>query len=116
MEMAARIEFQGLAPTEQIRAAVAGQIEALEKRYGRLTSCRVVIKGPSERHRNGGQFAVHLRLAFPGGEIDVARTPDTDERHADLAFAVNDAFKRARRILQDKVRRQRGGTKSHASP
>jgi hypothetical protein len=114
MQPVAQIEFQGVDPSEQVRAAIAAHVGALEMRYGRLTACRVVIKGPGERHRNGGHYAVHLKLVLPGGELDIARTPAADERHADLIFALNDAFKRARRQLQDKVQRQRGEIKTHS--
>jgi phage shock protein A len=37
---------------------------------------------------------------------------DADQRHADVNFAINDAFKRARR-LQDQVRRLQGHVKTH---
>jgi cold shock CspA family protein len=36
-----------------------------------------------------------------------------DERQADLSFAINDAFKHARRRLQDHVRRMQGQVKQH---
>ena len=38
---------------------------------------------------------------------------DADQRHADVNFAINDAFKRARRRLQDQVRRLQGHVKTH---
>ena len=115
METVAQIEFLDVAPTDPVREAIAAHVAGLERRYGRLTSCRVLIKGPGERHRNGGHYEVRLRLGLPGGEIDVARTPAADERHGDLTFALNDAFKRARRQLDEKVRRQRGETKAHSA-
>ena len=46
-----------------------------------------------------------LRLELPDGrEVNVERTPTADERHADLTFAIDDAFKHARQQLQDQVR------------
>jgi cold shock CspA family protein len=48
-----------------------------------------------------------------GREVDISRTPNADERHSDLSFAINDAFKRARRRLQDRVRRLQGQVKQH---
>jgi len=36
-----------------------------------------------------------------------------NERHADVRFALNDAFKHARRQLQDRVRRVQGQVKHH---
>jgi hypothetical protein len=36
-----------------------------------------------------------------------------DERHSDLPFAINDAFHRARRQLQDHVRKLQGEIKTN---
>jgi ribosome-associated translation inhibitor RaiA len=114
MKTPAEIEFQAMKPTEVVRSTIAEHIAALELRFGRITACRVVLKGPSEHHRNGGLYEVNIRLALPEGrEVDVARTPTADKRHADVNFALNDAFKRARRQLQDQVRRLQGQVKAH---
>lgn len=69
------------------------------------------MRGPGDRHKTGGQYQVSIRLALPEGrEVDVGRTPKEDERYADLTFALDDAFKRARRQLQDQVRVMHGQT------
>jgi cold shock CspA family protein len=89
-------------------------VAELEKRFGRVTACRVVLKGPGGHHHTGGLYEVNIRLALPDGrEVNVGRTAQADERHSDLTFAVNDAFKRARRRLQDHVRRLQGQVKHH---
>ncbi|HEY4738081.1 MAG TPA: cold shock domain-containing protein, partial [Xanthobacteraceae bacterium] len=63
-----------------------------------------------------GLYEIKIHLALPEGrEVSVARTPPADERHADLTFAINDAFKHARRQLQDHVRRMQGQVKHHES-
>ena len=114
MEAPAQIDFQGIEPSESVRQTIAAHIAGLEQRYGRLTACRVVLEGPGGHHRTGGLYEVNIRLALPDGrEVDVGRTATADERHADLDFAVNNAFKRARRRLQDKVRRMQGQVKVH---
>ena len=62
----------------------------------------------------GGLYDIHIRLALPDGrEVNVERTAPADERRADLNFAINDAFKRARRQLQDQARRTQGQVKHH---
>jgi cold shock CspA family protein len=45
--------------------------------------------------------------------VNVGTTPPADERHADVLFALGDAFRRARRQLQDHARRMRGQVKTH---
>lgn len=118
MQTPLQIDFQGMEPREPLRAAIARHVADLEDKFGRVTACRVVLKAPGERHRSGGLYEVNIRLVLPDGkEVAVARTPHADERHADLDFALNDAFKRARRRLQDAVRRLQGQVKTHeASP
>jgi hypothetical protein len=114
METPVHIDFQGMEPKEKLHAAIARHVAELGKRFGRITACRVVLKGPGQHHRTGGLFEVHIRLALPDEkEVNVGHKPDSDERHADVNFAINDAFKRARRGLQDQVRRLQGHVKTH---
>ncbi|MFI5014369.1 MAG: cold shock domain-containing protein [Hyphomicrobiales bacterium] len=114
MQTPVEIDFQGMAGTAGIQADIARHVAELEERYGRVTACRVVLKGPGAHHSTGGLYEVNIRLALPNGrEVNVERTAQADERHADLTFALNDAFKRARRRLQDQVRRLQGQVKRH---
>lgn len=117
MQTPLEIQFQGMKGTPAIQEAVAAHVAQLEKRWGRITACRVVVKGPGQHHRTGGLYEVHIRLALPDGrEVNVQRTPPADERHSNLDFALNDAFKHARRQLQDRVRRAQGLIKHHEGP
>ena len=114
MQTSPEIEFQGMAASAQIQSAIEKHIAGLEQLWGRITACRVVLKGPGLRHRKGGLYEVHIRLALPDGrEVNVERTPPADERYSDVDFALNNAFKRARRQLQDTHRRTQGQVKCH---
>jgi cold shock CspA family protein/ribosome-associated translation inhibitor RaiA len=117
MQTSPEIEFQGLAAAPEIKEEIAGHVAQLEERYGRITACRVVVKAPGQHHHKGGLYDVHIRLVLPDGrEVNVQRTPPADKRNADLVFALNDAFKHARRQLQDQVRRMQGHVKQHEGP
>lgn len=114
MQTPVELEFQEMAASPAVQQSIADHVDKLEKRYGRITACRIVVKGPGDRHQTGGLYDINIRLALPDGrEVNIGRTPKADERHSDLAFAINDAFKRARRRLQDKARRMEGKVKSH---
>ncbi|WP_291607634.1 HPF/RaiA family ribosome-associated protein [Bradyrhizobium sp.] len=114
MQTPAQIEFENLTATPELRGAIDQHLSELEERFGRATAGRIVVRGPGDRHQTGGQYQVSIRLALPEGrEVNVGRTPKEDERYSDLTFAVDNAFKRARRQLQDQVRLLRGQTKHH---
>jgi len=115
METPAQIEFEDIQASAGLQGVVDRHIAELENHFGRITAAHIVVKGPGERHQTGGQYQVSVRLSLPDGrEVDVGRTPKEDERYADLTFAVDDAFKRARRQLQDQTRIMRGDVKHHA--
>lgn len=114
MQQPVQIDFQGMDVDEQMRASIKRHVEALEQRFGRVTSCRVLVKAPGGHHLMGGLYEIHIRLTLPNGrKVEISHTPQTDERYADKAFALNDAFKRARRQLQDQVRHLQGQVKTH---
>ena len=114
MQTPAEVEFEGVQVSAELRTAIDQHIAELESRFGRITAARVAVRGPGERHQTGGQYLVSIRLALPDGrEVDVGRTPKADERYGDLTFAVNNAFKRARRQLQDRARRMQSQVKHH---
>ncbi len=114
MQTPTQVEFKNLTPTPALQVAIDQHISELEEKYGRVTAGRIIVRGPGDRHKTGGQYQVRIRLALPEGrEVNVGRTPEEDERYADLTFAVDDAFKRARRQLQDQARLMRGQTKLH---
>jgi ribosome-associated translation inhibitor RaiA len=117
MQTPIEVDFQGMDANEETQGAVAKHIAQLEDRFGRLTAGRVVVKAPSGHHRTGGQYEINIHLALPEGrDVNIDRTPQNDERYADLPFALNDAFKRARRQLQDQVDRMKGDVKRHGGP
>lgn len=114
MQTPLELDFQGIAARADFQAEISKHVAALEDRFGRATACRVVVKAPGGHHHTGGLYEINIRMALPDGrEVNVDRTATADERHSDLSFAINDAFKRARRQLQDNARELQGQVKTH---
>ena len=55
---AVEIDFQGMSGTPEVHASIEKHVAELEQRYGRVTACRVVLKGPGGHHRTGGLYEV----------------------------------------------------------
>jgi hypothetical protein len=104
-----RIDFIAMDGTPELRGAIERHLAKLLERQGPVRGCHVAIKAPGP-HQRGGRYEVSLRLApAEGPEVVVGAPPRDDARHADLDFAIDDAFRRARRRLQDQARRLREG-------
>jgi ribosome-associated translation inhibitor RaiA len=93
----------------RIRAAAA----KLEQFYDRVVGCRVVVEAPHRHHHKGNLYRVRMYITVPGGEIDVSRNPEENHAHEDPYVAIRDAFKAARRRLEDYARQRRGVAKTH---
>jgi len=114
METPVEIDFERCEDVALYRARIEDRIAMLESRFGRITACRVTMRGPGGHHKTGGPFEVTIHLELPGGrQVDIDRSPSRDERYGDPMFAINDSFKRARRVLLDNVRHHLQGKVKH---
>jgi len=115
MQVPVELVFQHCDPTDEIRSAVARQVERLERFSDRITSCRVVVAGPHSRHRQGDLYEVDVRIAMPGRKDVVVgkRREDAPERQHPLV-AIREAFDLAVRQIEDAMRDMEGVVKEHA--
>jgi ribosome-associated translation inhibitor RaiA len=112
METPLRISFQGSDVSEALNQMIVEHVDALEHLYGRLTACHVIIKVPDKHHRTSGLYNANIHLTLPGGiDINIDHTPQADDRFSSPQFAVNDAFRRAKRLVKEHVHKQRGDVK-----
>ena len=131
MILPVQITFRNMPPSDAVAARVQEEAEKLDEFYKRITSCRVIVEVPHRHHTLGEQVHVRIELGVPGGEIVVRHEPtlhsavqrsgeeewekhlEANPQHKDIGVAIRDAFKAARRRLQDYARRQRGQVKVH---
>jgi len=133
MTLPLQISFRNLKPSEAVEARVREEVAKLETFYKGIMRCRVVVELPHKHHKKGDLYHVRIDMTVPGAELVVKREPSlhaalrqgdaekqvkSDEAHAahkDVFVVIRDAFKEARRQLQDYARRLRGQTKAHGS-
>jgi len=73
MQVPVEIEFQEMVASPAVQELVLNDMKKLEKRYGRATAGRIVVKGPGERHQTGGLYDVNIHLTLPNGrEVNMA--------------------------------------------
>jgi ribosome-associated translation inhibitor RaiA len=113
METPLKISFQGGDTSEALQQLIVEHVDSLEQLYGRLTACHVVIKIPDKHHRTSGLFSANIHMTLPGGiDINIDQTPQADDRFSSPQFAVNDSFRRAKRLLKERAQKQRGAVKT----
>jgi ribosomal subunit interface protein len=116
MQLQLQITFRHMATSDAVASHIRERVEALERFFGRITSCRVVVECRHPRRRQGNLFRVRVDLKVPGREIAVGRDPAAHHAHEDIHVAVRDAFDTTRRLLEDHARESRGRVKLHSVP
>jgi len=113
MKTELRVSYQGGETSDALTNLIHEHVEGLEKLHGRMTACHVTVQVPDRHHRSNNLYAVNIHIVLPGGiNIDIDHTPQVDDRFAIPQFAVNDAFRRAKRALRDRAKKQRGEVKT----
>jgi ribosomal subunit interface protein len=116
MQLPLQITFRNLDASPTVEEKVRERVEELERFFGRIMSCRVVIEAPTRRRHKGRLYHIRVDLKVPGKEIVVKRDPPEHHAHEDIYVAVRDCFDAVRRQLEDHARQRRGDTKIHEAP
>jgi ribosomal subunit interface protein len=116
MQAPLEIVFHNVDRSPAVEAAVRERAAKLELFAENITSCRVTVEAPHRNHQQGNLYTVRVDLRFPGGEIIANRSPSENHAHEDVYVALRDAFKAARRQLQDRQHVRRGDVKPHEAP
>lgn len=114
MQTPVDITFRGMPKSLAAEASVTRWVDRLARAFGRILRCTVVIEVPHRSQRQGQTFHVRVEIAIPDHVVEVSRDPGIDHTHEDLYMAISDAFRAARRQLQDRTQIQRGEIKLHA--
>jgi cold shock CspA family protein/ribosome-associated translation inhibitor RaiA len=116
MQQPLEITFRDIPRSEALEANIREKAGKLDQFYEKIMACHVIVERPHGHHHQGQLYHVRIDLTVPGGEMVIKRDPKEHHAHEDPYVAVRDAFKAARRKLQDFARKQRGDIKSHEMP
>ena len=108
MKIPLQITARNFDLTETIEDAIREKAQKLDLFYDQIMRCRVLVEAPHRRHHKGVLFNTRIDITVPGGEIVIKREP-----HEDLYVSIGDAFRAAKRQIEDYTRQQRGDVKHH---
>jgi ribosome-associated translation inhibitor RaiA len=101
-------------------AALEARIRELATRLDRFSEhimrCRVVVEPLSRHSHQGALHDVRIDITLPDEEIAIRHAHFGDHSHEDPYVALRDAFRAARRKLEDYERKHRLDVKAHIAP
>jgi len=110
------ITFRHMDPSPALEARIGELAERLDKFSAQIMHCHVIVEAPPKHQHQGGLFEVRIDLTVPDREIAIRRSHPIRHSHEDPYVALRDAFRAARRKLEDYERERRPPAKTHIGP
>lgn len=116
MSFPVEVRFRDMEPSPALEQFARKWAAKLGRIHERIARCEVVIDRPHQHQHQGRRVHVRLALEIPGPDIVVSHGQEADGAHEDAYVAVRDAFRAARRQLDQHARRVRGAEQEEARP
>ena len=113
MQLPLQITFRNMGPSEAVEANIRKWAAKLDRICDNIMRCKVVVEAPLKHKRQGGHFHTRIDITVPGGEFVINREPDPHHSYEDVYVSIRDAFKSAKRQLEEYVNRRKGHVKTH---
>ena len=106
MHTSVEIHFHGIEKSEAVEERVREKVSKLEKHFGRMTRCRVVLEAPHRNPQKPKVFQVKIELGMPHRRpVIVRHEREGSHAHEELPLAIRDAFNAAQRKVDGESRK-----------
>lgn len=109
-----QITFRHMEPSPALETRIRELAARLERFSTHIMRCHVVVEPPAHHQHQGLLHDFRMSITLPDGEIAIRHAHPADHAHEDPYVALRDAFRAARRQLEDYERKRRGQVKSRA--
>jgi ribosomal subunit interface protein len=107
MRFALQITFRHMEPSPALETRIRELVTRLEKFSEHIMRCHVIVEPPAHHQHRGFLYDFTVDITLPGEEIAIRHAHPADHAHEDPYVALRDAFRAARRKLEDYERKRR---------
>ena len=116
MRLPLQVTFRHMEPSSALETRIRELAAKLEKFSEHVVRCHIVVELPAHHQHRGLPYDFRIDITVPDGEITIRHARPTDRAHEDPYVALRDAFRAARRKLEDYERKRRCDVKRHSLP
>ena len=113
MKLPLQITFRQMEPSSALETRIRELATRFDKFSDNIMRCHVIVEPPTHHQHQGNLFAFRIVITVPDAEIAIRHSHPADHSHEDPYVALRDAFRAARRKLEDYERKRRGDVKAH---
>lgn len=110
-----QITFRQMEPSPALEARIRELASRLDKFSAEIMRCHVIVEPLAGHKHQGSLYDLRINITLPDEQIAIRRTHSANHAHEDPYVALRDAFRAARRKLEDHERIRRGDVKRRAA-
>lgn len=114
MRLPLQITFRHMEPSPALEARIRKLAARFDKISANIMRCHVIVEPPAHHQRQGFLYDFRIDITLPDEEIAIRHAHPAHHAHEDPYVALRDAFRAARRQLEDYERKRRGDVKSRS--
>lgn len=111
MTEAIQIVFRDVPASPSLEANIRRKADRLLRLHSGVAWCRTTIERPHTHQHKGINYQVRVELHLPGADLVAGKHHAFDGSHENPYVATRDAFRTAKRLLQEHIRRHRLATR-----
>lgn len=116
MRLPLQITFRQMEPSAALETRIRELASRLEKFSTHIMRCHIIVEPPAHHQRQGFLYDFRIDITLPDDEIVIRRAHPAHHAHEDPYVALRDAFRAARRKLEDYEHMRRGAVKTRSEP
>jgi len=102
MHTPVEIHFHGIEKSTAVEERVREKVSKLDKHFGRMTRCRVVLEAPHRNPQKPKAYQIKIEISLPRRRpIVVCHERAGAHANEELPLAIRDAFEAALRKIDD---------------
>lgn len=115
MKLPLQITFRHMDASPALESRIRELASRLDRFSEHIMRCHVIVEAPAHHKHQGFLYDFGIDITVPDEQIAIRHAHRADQAHEDPYLALRDAFRAARRRLQDYERKRRGDVKSRRS-
>jgi len=116
MKLPLQITFRHMEHSPALESRIRELATKLDEFSTQIMRCHVIVEPLPGHQHQGALYDFHIDITLPDEEIAIRRAHRADHAHEDAYVALRDAFRAARRKIEDYERKRRGDVKHHVEP
>jgi ribosome-associated translation inhibitor RaiA len=111
-----QITFRHMDPSPALEGRIRKLASRLERFSPHIVRCHIIVEPPARHPHQGFLYDFRVHITLPDQDFAIRHAHPANHAHENAYVALRDAFRAARRMLEDYERKRRSHVRPRTEP